>query len=194
MAVQVDSRDAYTRFFDRFILKKVKQSSRVRVCDLCCGDGRDLSLLQGRVGSLFGVDISRKAIYDCTNRFKGDRSIHCIQADALKTGLPSAYFDYALVRVGLHHIKDKAAFAREAQRILRPGGELVVVDRYYVGKLPFFIYSLYKLLTVGNSHFSESNVSGEEFRRIFSGFELVEWREIAMANFRGFTAVFRKSR
>jgi ubiquinone/menaquinone biosynthesis C-methylase UbiE len=52
--------------------------------------------------------------------------LHCASAEA--TGLASDQFDFAMARYLFQHLDAPVAVTTEARRILRPGGQLVVID------------------------------------------------------------------
>jgi len=57
----------------------------------------------------------------------GDRlHLHC--ASAYGTGLESGQFDFVIARYLFQHLDDPLAVAKEALRLLCPGGQLVVID------------------------------------------------------------------
>lgn len=51
-----------------------------------------------------------------------------VEAQAESTGLPAASFDFVIARFVFQHLADPMSAAREAYRILKPGGSLVVID------------------------------------------------------------------
>jgi len=57
----------------------------------------------------------------------GDRVAH-VRASADDTGLPPDSFDFAVARYLFQHLEEPQAVAREALRLLRPGGTLAVID------------------------------------------------------------------
>jgi len=57
----------------------------------------------------------------------GDR-VAFEQADYTRTPFPAASFDVVWALESLCHAPDKAAFYREAARLLRPGGRLVIAE------------------------------------------------------------------
>lgn len=97
------------------------------VIDLGCGTGRWLKQLEGlHPGSLIGLDLS-SAMLDQA-RIKCSSSTRLLQSGCTDTPLRSRCADRVLASFLLSYLPDLAAFAREAARILRPHGVLLVSD------------------------------------------------------------------
>lgn len=82
-----------------------------------------------RTASITAVEIDPEMIARATNTL-GDAAerVRFVQASAFDTGLPSGSFDFAIARFLFQHLKVPATGAREALRLLRPGGKLAVID------------------------------------------------------------------
>jgi len=52
------------------------------------------------------------------------------EINAEESGFPDTYFDYIILMNVLQHLNRPAAFFREALRILKPGGKLIVFEPY----------------------------------------------------------------
>jgi ubiquinone/menaquinone biosynthesis C-methylase UbiE len=98
-----------------------------RIVDLGCGDCRLASLLSQRDHhEVFGVDISDGRF---PNRPDPARRRHCVKADARSLDFLSRGGVEAAVSVwALHEFAAPIAVLREVRRVLRPGGEIVIVD------------------------------------------------------------------
>ncbi|HSH44587.1 MAG TPA: methyltransferase domain-containing protein [Longimicrobiales bacterium] len=55
-------------------------------------------------------------------------AVQWVRGDATRMPFPGARFDLVLARFLWQHLRDPAAAATEARRVLRPGGRIVVVD------------------------------------------------------------------
>ena len=51
-----------------------------------------------------------------------------VKGDAMSTGLPDESFDFVYARYLFQHLPDPTGAAKEALRVLKPGGKLVVFD------------------------------------------------------------------
>lgn len=135
-----------SKVFNKFILDNIKKNKPVKVCDLGCGPGNLIEILKNKVEEIYGVDVSKEMIKICREKFSKDKSVKIKRTSATKTGLKSNYFDYAVIRMSLHHIKDKRAVMDEAHRILKPKGRFIVIDKYYTGWLKFHLMVLFELI------------------------------------------------
>jgi SAM-dependent methyltransferase len=94
--------------------------------DLGCGTGRIGKWLKTRgVGCVDGVDASPAMLERAAAKGIYDRLL-C--ADLANTGLIGGKYDLAISSFAVCHVGDLAGFYREAARLIRPGGSVVLVD------------------------------------------------------------------
>ena len=101
-----------------------------RVIDLGTGAGRMLSLLGPVAQSALGLDLSQQML-NIARRATADAGLgHCElrHGDIFATRLPDQSADLVLVHQVLHYLADPAAAVREAARIVRAGGKLIIAD------------------------------------------------------------------
>jgi SAM-dependent methyltransferase len=65
---------------------------------------------------------------DSRSRREASVDIDVIFADGRATGLPDGDFDGVRIERVIQHVGDAAGFLREALRIVRPGGRIVIAD------------------------------------------------------------------
>jgi cyclopropane fatty-acyl-phospholipid synthase-like methyltransferase len=107
-----------------------------RVLDAGCGIGGSSFYLAGQRGcSVVGISLSEKQI--ATAKRLAAEKAGKIQPefyvmDFTNTSLEEASFDVVWGLESICHANDKTAFMREARRLLKPGGRLVVADGFSV--------------------------------------------------------------
>jgi SAM-dependent methyltransferase len=105
-----------------------------RVLDDGCGNGFLFdSGVASSATSLVGIDLSRGMLAKA--RKHGAR---LVRGDSTRLPFAAGSFDTVFARSLLHHLPEPAAGVREIARVLRPGGEMVVLDtnKTFVSALP----------------------------------------------------------
>ena len=108
------------------VVQRVAEWKPSRLLDIATGTG-DLALAISRAlpeVEVLGTDFCRPMLDVAVRR--GLKQV--LEADALHLPLPDASFDAATVAFGLRNMADYGAALREFQRVLRPGGHLLVLD------------------------------------------------------------------
>jgi len=100
-----------------------------RVLDLGCGSCDLVRYLAGAYGQeVTGVDISSGTFPSRRHTTDGSR-YHCLKRDAASMGFASDKSADAVVTMwALHEMKEPEAILRETRRVLRPGGEIFIID------------------------------------------------------------------
>jgi MPBQ/MSBQ methyltransferase len=99
------------------------------VIDVGCGIGGSSRILAKEYGfDVTGVTISPQQVKRATELTPEDVSAKFVVDDAMALSFPDASFDVVWSIEAGPHMPDKAVFARELLRVLKPGGILVVAD------------------------------------------------------------------
>jgi demethylmenaquinone methyltransferase/2-methoxy-6-polyprenyl-1,4-benzoquinol methylase len=181
-----------------------------RVLDLCSGTGDQSMALERRGYRVAAADFCLPMLALARPKFdaaKGARP-SALQADALALPFPAGRFDGATVSFGLRNVADLDAALAELGRVLRPGGELGILEFTMPTAAPvrglYLFYFRYLLPALGGwisgdraaySYLPES-VLGFPQREGFlarleaAGFEVARYRSLSF----GVLALYRARR
>lgn len=100
-----------------------------RVLDVACGTGvvaRLASQQVGATGTVTGLDLNRGMLAVARSRTPLAKPIEWHEASAEAMPFPDASFNVVLCQMGLQFMPDKQAALGEMQRVLVPGGRLIL--------------------------------------------------------------------
>jgi demethylmenaquinone methyltransferase/2-methoxy-6-polyprenyl-1,4-benzoquinol methylase len=128
-----------------------------RILDLCCGTG-DMTLALDHhrpqplppaphyplptVSPILAADFSHNMLSLALPKF-ANKNIIPIEADALHLPIPDASLDLVTFAFGFRNLSNYAAGLTELHRVLRPGGEIAILECNQPRGLIGWLYSLY---------------------------------------------------
>lgn len=121
----------------------ILQRSDARVLDLCCGTGDMTAALRRRAhrqARLLGADFSHPMLVRAR---KKSPATPWLEADALRLPLADRTLDLVTSAFGFRNLADYDAGLREIARLLRPGGEVGILDFGEPGGLLGKMYRVY---------------------------------------------------
>lgn len=107
-----------------------------RILDVGCGLGTYMKKLRAFSNEVYGVDIDPEKVAQAQEQLE-----HVYLAPAEELPFPEAYFDVILLHEVLEHVTDDHQAVREAYRVAKTGGRLVIFvpNRLY----PFETHGIY---------------------------------------------------
>jgi len=115
-----------------FRLLEIRPEERVLLVG--CGTGADFELLPPTARAV-AVDLTPAMLRKARGKI-GGRRIHLVEMDASRLGLPDDAFDRTVLHLILAVVPDPVCALREAARVTRPGGRLVVLDKFWNRETP----------------------------------------------------------
>lgn len=91
--------------------------------DVGCGTGNYTIALAEKGMNVTGLDVSLQMIETARKKMS---SVEWVHGDAKHLPFSDRSFDGVLCFLAIHHIKELALFFSEAQRVLKPGGKIVI--------------------------------------------------------------------
>jgi SAM-dependent methyltransferase len=96
------------------------------VLEVACGAGLGLGWLAQRARRVAAGDVDEKNCRIAREAYRGQVNIQVERMDALELPFKSGTFDLALLLEAQYYLTDLPRFLAEAQRVLRPGGTLLI--------------------------------------------------------------------
>jgi ubiquinone/menaquinone biosynthesis C-methylase UbiE len=185
-------RERYTDPFKYAYLKEIirfNQHSGEKILEIGIGLGTDILQFARAGGDVYGIDLTEKAVELTRKRFEQEGlSGHFQQASFIELPFEDNMFDVVYSFGVLHHSSETGQGIAEIERVLRPGGKLIVMlyhkgFKYYVRKL--FLYGVLKGEFLNHSPQEIVNRHSEDFgnspltkvysrgqaRKLFAAFE-----------------------
>lgn len=135
------------RLWKRFTIEVSGVKAGDRVLDIAGGTGDLSRLFSKRIGSdgqLILTDINAAMLGIGRDRLLDEGiAVPAVQCDAEKLPFPDEHFDCVCVAFGLRNMTHKELALREMQRVLKPGGRLLVLEFSQVWKPLAPIYDAY---------------------------------------------------
>ncbi|MCJ8345442.1 ubiquinone/menaquinone biosynthesis methyltransferase [bacterium] len=97
------------------------------ILDIACGTCDILRLFLSKQANLqvFGLDLSFGMLHEGKIR---DHKLNLIRGNGVKTPLPNESFDVITIAFGFRNMPNYLDFLVEAQRLLKPGGKLIILE------------------------------------------------------------------
>lgn len=128
--------------------EQILSRSDARVLDLCAGTGdmsvamRAVATRQNSAPSILALDFSRQMLHQGLQKFNA-KKICPVEADALRLPLADNSMDLVVSSFGFRNLANYDAGLREIFRVLRPQGELGILDFSEPGGLMGKLYGFY---------------------------------------------------
>jgi len=115
---------------ERAMLKAAGKGALVDLVDLGTGTGRVLEVFAPKVRHAIGIDESHEMLNVARAKLdaRGITNCQVRRGSVYNVPLPSACADVVTIHHVLHFLDDPAAALKEAARLLRPSGRLLIVD------------------------------------------------------------------
>jgi len=124
--------------------RSILRKPGARALDLCCGTGDMATALrkQAQNVEIVGADFSRGMLTRGSRKFHLHR-IEAVETDALSLPFPSESFDLVVSAFGFRNLANYDAGLQEIHRVLRPNGEVGILDFSEPGGLLGKFYGFY---------------------------------------------------
>lgn len=116
------------RLWKRQLLKLAKAQPGQKALDVCCGTGDIALRLAAANLDVTGVDFSARMLEQARQRGATHTNLQFLEGDALALPFDDATFDLVTIGYGLRNLVGFEAALTELTRVLKPGGNLLILD------------------------------------------------------------------
>ena len=117
-----------------------------KVLDICCGTGdQTAALLAARPANgepVTGLDFSPEMLARARAKFP-QANVQWVEGDAMRLPFADGSFDLVTAAFGFRNLTDYAAGLRELHRVLRPGGQIGILEANQPSGLNALVYNFY---------------------------------------------------
>jgi len=162
-------------------LDKNSSNSGSIVVDVATGTGRITEVLvQNETNKkIYGIDINENMLSLAKKKFKNNKKIELFKGDAYKLPFSNKQIDKVVGGRILMHLSDKSGFFREAARILKPRGVLIL-DYLNKNSLLFLLRLSPLRKRVWGLDFKEKFCSKKEIKQLalMTGYKVKEYQSV----------------
>jgi ubiquinone/menaquinone biosynthesis C-methylase UbiE len=114
-------------------LRKFNRS--LQVLEIGCGNGWLTHYLAEHLPetAFAGLDINKTELKQASRTFRSTKNTTWIYADVMKDILPEGAFDIVIFAASIQYFPDLDAILERASAILKPGGEIHILDSHFYG-------------------------------------------------------------
>ncbi|MFP4620173.1 MAG: class I SAM-dependent methyltransferase [Bacteroidales bacterium] len=116
------------------------------IIDICCGTGNQLKYLKkSGLHHVTGVDLSPPMLKQAE---KGGKKVKCEEQDASELKYSDNSFDLGIISFALHEkpLEVAGKIVKEANRVVQPGGPLIIVDYTFNNEVKFPVKSVIRIV------------------------------------------------
>jgi ubiquinone/menaquinone biosynthesis C-methylase UbiE len=135
------------------VLRILDPKKGMHLLDIACGQGFFSHAVAGKGARVTGIDISPELIGIAGKLAGHSEEFHVMSAEDLGK-LKAASFDAAFSVLAIQNIEHMAKAFKEASRVLKPGGRLVLVLNHPAFRIP------------GKSAWGEDDAAAVQYRRV----------------------------
>jgi ubiquinone/menaquinone biosynthesis C-methylase UbiE len=117
--------------FQKIIIETIKPKPKTSILDLGCGTGwavRYAAKYLNEDGRFYGIDISEKMIKKANEMAKNIRNIQFYNTSSENLPFENDSIDTIISSFSFHHYKNPIIALNEADRVLKSGGRIHIID------------------------------------------------------------------